>query len=525
MAAAIVGCLTLAVVNLSPETKANPEPHVAAVRYRRVCPPMPLGFLRCDAEVVPLAFVGQAHLAGIKLSPSAGPPTTTTTVIGQGFGPNEAVGVAFDGVFLELIHADVAGNFTEPITIPNDALPGIHAVAVKGRSTGLKARTRFLARTDWAMFHSDPALTGVNPYENVLGPDTVSGLELSWTGGLTLTTVYADPVVWHGQVFVGAYNVNNEGELSAFSTSCSSSPCTPTWRAKLGGGPFTGPAVSEGLVFQPDSSDTLYAFPARCPKVCHPVWTAPYGGGQSSPVVSGGLVYIGSYFDGVYAFPTTCGGATCTPVWHRPVSGEIFGAPAVANGVVYVGTWAGTVYALDAATGAPIWVNPCCPAGAINDSVAVADGKVFVAATAYDFRVLALDAATGHTLWSTPELTDFEGAPAVANGVVYIGGYSDSTLYAIDAVSGAILWTGKTSSYIHSSPAVANGVVYVADDAGLLYAFPAECGAATCAPLWKAPVPNQAIRNSPAVADGRVYIANTVSLSDPAQLYAFGLAP
>jgi outer membrane protein assembly factor BamB len=61
------------------------------------------------------------------------------------------------------------------------------------------------------------------------------------------------------------------------------------------------------------------------------------------------------------------------------------------------------------------------------------------------------------------------GSPVVANGVVYIGGNSESgnrpgTIYALDAQKGTLLWSHILEPSITTSPpVVANGVVYIGD--------------------------------------------------------------
>ena len=60
-------------------------------------------------------------------------------------------------------------------------------------------------------------------------------------------------------------------------------------------------------------------------------------------------------------------------------------------------------------------------------------------------------------------------SPALANGVVYIGG--NQNLYALDAATGKVLWTYATGNTIQSSPAVVDGVVYVGSNDENVYAF------------------------------------------------------
>src|SRR6266516_500309 len=119
----------------------------------------------------------------IHLSPQVGPPTTRLTVVGRGFGPSEAVDLSFDSRPRGRATTDPSGAFTAHITVPKGALPGDHTVTATGESSGLSASAPFTVRTDWPMFKYGPDHTGVNPYENVLSPSTVGGLQVGWTFG------------------------------------------------------------------------------------------------------------------------------------------------------------------------------------------------------------------------------------------------------------------------------------------------------------------------------------------------------
>ncbi|MCW3838294.1 PQQ-dependent dehydrogenase, methanol/ethanol family [Sphingomonas canadensis] len=129
--------------------------------------------------------------------------------------------------------------------------------------------------------------------------------------------------------------------------------------------------------------------------------------------------------------------------------------PVMVDGTLYFsGPW-GEVYALDARTGAKRWThdteadgsfarNACC--GVVNKGVAVADGRVFVAAM--DGKLFALDAATGKPLWKTDTLADKRwnysstGAPQIAGDVVMIGN-AGADMGARGYVSAYDVKTGK----------------------------------------------------------------------------------
>lgn len=113
--------------------------------------------------------------------------------------------------------------------------------------------------------------------------------------------------------------------------------------------------------------------------------------------------------------------------------------------------------------------------------------------------------------WVNPVSTYAVGAPAVVNGVVYVGGYEDGKLHAIDAASGKELWAAPPDALpgdgLFSSPAVANGIVYIGINrpAASIWAFDATTGAT----LWNVGLSVSNIVGSPTVADGVVYATST----------------
>jgi outer membrane protein assembly factor BamB len=462
-----------------------------------------------------------AVTASITLKPSSGPPTSTVTVTGAGFGGSETVAVDFSGTQVATATTSATGTFSATFTVPKSALPGSHPVTATGQASRRSATKNFLVRANWAKFHFDPANSGLNPYENVIGPANVSGLKTAWTWTQTVGSVYSSPAVANGVVYVGS----TQGNLYAFSaagtTGCSGTPktCQPLWTGTTGSIAYSSPAVASGVVYVAATDGKLYAFSANgttgcsgTPKTCKPLWTAAIGGvntpGQSSPVVVNGVVYVTAGTNGqLYAFSAAgtigCSGTpkTCTPLWTAAnVDGQ--SSPAVVGGVVYVGANT-SLDAFSAAGTAGCSGTPktCAPLG------------------------------TGTTGGNNPSVS----SPAVANGVVYFGS-GDGNLYAFSAAgttgcSGTPktckpLWTGATGNSISSTPAVAGGVAYIASLDGNLYAFSAAgttgCSGTpkTCKPLWTAAKAGgeSPLSPAPAVANGVVYAGSD------GQLYAFSAA-
>ena len=176
--------------------------------------------------------------------------------------------------------------------------------------------------------------------------------------------------------------------------------------------------------------------------------------GPEEPAVANRVVYDNRYtYDA--AGTTNCSGSpkTCAPLWTAATGAGVMWT-VVANGVVYAGSNDGKLYAFDAA-------------GTTNCSGSP---------------------KTCQPLWTAtlPE-ADATWAPAVANGVVYVGSDDEftSSVAAYDAAgttncSGSPktcqpLWTASTGGFgsSASSPVVSHGVVYVSGE-GKLYAFGLE---------------------------------------------------
>ena len=452
-----------------------------------------------------------AVTTSITLKPSAGPPTSTVTVTGAGFGASETVLVDFSGTQVATGITSSTGAFSATFTVPKSALPGNHPVTATGQTSGRSATKNFLVRTNWAKFHFDAVNSGLNPYENVIGPANVSGLTTAWSEKST-SSIASSPAVYNGVVYVGA----QFGGLDAFSANSG----TPLWTGATAAGiSKSSPAVVNGVVYVAAEDNKLYAFKAAgCgTKTCQPLWTATIGNNsnadQSSPTVANGVVYVasGSTLD---AFSTT----SHALLWSAPKVNDQW-APAVVNGVVYIG-WNSSpaglaAFSANGTTGCsgtplvckPLWVGDA--GSAAISSPAVVKGVVYVGANTnlYAFSASGCGTATCQPLWHGGLSNFVSSSPAVANGVAYITS-ADGNFDAFSTSSRALLWTAVIGGADNSSPAVANGVVYVGAH-GVLYAFKATgCASATCHPLWTAPNPGggNETDSSPAVANGMVYI-------------------
>jgi outer membrane protein assembly factor BamB len=441
-------------------------------------------------------------------------------------------------------------------------LPGTHPVDATGETTGRTATPSLTVQTNWSQRGFDPANTGFNPSENVVGLSNVAGLSVAWTdsigdfGGTSSAEV-------NGVVYVGS----NDGNLYAFDaagvTNCSGTPktCQPLWTATTGRIDGT-PAVANGVVYI-GANGKLNAFDAagvtNCsgtPKTCSPLWTSDLRGiSTSSPAVANDVVYIGGSTAPakLYAFDaagvTNCSGTPkrCTPLWTGLTTGKslLFSSPAVANGIAYIGSQTNHGGGFDAFDAAgqrncsdgicdPLWT---ADTGSVYASTpAVANGKVFI--TSANFSLFAFAAAGGShcrgvprsckPLW-TSATQDAINSPAVANGVVYVDSLDGVDAYDVSGITNCSgsqhrrcspLWTGAPAG-AGSGLAIANGVLYVGTRISAIAAFDAagvvNCSGGLCDPVWSGATDGSFVE-SPIVVNGTVY----ASSSDD-KLYAFSL--
>jgi len=355
----------------------------------------------------------------------------------------------------------------------------------------------YAAAADWPQFHFDVAHTGVSPDEASLSPANVSGLTESWSASLG-PGGESSPAVIGGVVYVGS----DDGGLYAIDAVTG----TQVWRAATGGSiSLSSPAVAGGRVFVGSTDQKVHAFDQTTGAE---LWATTTGTTvEAPPTVVGGVVYAAS--DKLYALDA----ATGSTIWSADTGGPVgFSAPTVVDGKVYVGAFntsnlSGMLEAFDAATGTRLWTT--FTGGAIGGAPVVVGGRIFVGVTS--FGVKAFDAASGAQIWWN--ITTGEGitTPAVLDGRVYLGDQAGN-MYALDAGTGAVVWKTnirtRAESFEFSSPALANGVLYIGGidsvgTGGEAWAFDAATGGI----LFSRLVPGSIIA-SPAVVDGRVYFVS-----------------
>ncbi len=106
----------------------------------------------------------------IALSPSAGTPTRSFTVSGQGFPSNDRLDVFFDTADVGLLLSDLTGKTPAlGLQVPTLASPGLHWVSVLDAG-GVIAQAAFLVSAPWGQAGYQASRGGLNPFENLITP-------------------------------------------------------------------------------------------------------------------------------------------------------------------------------------------------------------------------------------------------------------------------------------------------------------------------------------------------------------------
>lgn len=236
------------------------------------------------------------------------------------------------------------------------------------------------------------------------------------------------------------------------------------WRFQTEGTTCYAPAVvgrtvlfasGDGNLYAADATTGLERWRLRTP---YPV--------ASGPAVAGGTAYVG-LLRGIQAVDTQTG----TPRWTF-TTGATVRYPMVADGVVYLPCE--KLYAVDARSGKEIWSRKVFEN--TDPRAALADGLIYLGAPRHA-GIHLIDARTGQQRrkiqfpvgrydWRSA----IYGGPALAGGVLYFNQMHAWSLTAVDSKTGKRLWStgGGLGGPDNGAPVVADGVVYVGTADGLL---------------------------------------------------------
>jgi outer membrane protein assembly factor BamB len=349
----------------------------------------------------------------------------------------------------------------------------------------------------------DQSAAGIHPgvrTQSISG-ESFEGAEFGDTGGVhpiwkfrCEDEIRSTPVVYKGQIFVGAYDYNLY--------SLNSNDGSFRWKFPTEGGivGIPGIAADENLIIFGSEDRSIYAVDMRTGKIN---WTFQSGGPiRSSVNVMHGHVFFGSDDGKLYALRVNTGRLAWKyeggdAIRTRPAvtderivlgmeSGEVIGldlagelkwrfkakravtsSPAIQDEIAYLGSMDWHVYAIDIQAGWAVWRQR--KGNAIISSPLLVNRMMYIGSA--DGYMYALDiGANGREVWKFKTEGQVISTAVHANGAIYFGGV-DQYIYSVEVKKGQLRWKYKTDGPIASAACIANDVLYIGSTDHYLYAL------------------------------------------------------
>jgi outer membrane protein assembly factor BamB len=200
-----------------------------------------------------------------------------------------------------------------------------------------------------------------------------------------------------------------------------------------------------------------------------------------------------------------------TAACSRIATPEGWSAGVVKDDALYIGTAEGSLLAVNRTDGSTIWRRDLLAAEGVDQAIygkpAVADDVVYVGGYNGSLYAFALDGDPAK-FDNQPMGGPIVGGPALAGDVLVVGTAIDESrdgdsgaVHAVDAETGDTLWRFPADGGVWSAPTVVDGVVYFGTLGKTVFAVNLEDGAE----LWRRNT-GGAVVASPLVANGRVYV-------------------
>jgi outer membrane protein assembly factor BamB len=341
------------------------------------------------------------------------------------------------------------------------------------------------ATGDWTQYGFTAQGRRENTHETILTKTTVANLTWKWSANIQVGSSSA--AVANGIVYVGS----SDGHLYAFDARTGA----PVWQAATGGPILSSPAVANGLVYVGSNDGWIYAFDAETGAVRWATYTG-YGLVRSPVTMAGGILYAGTDFGDVFAINARTGVVKWTTTIVRTPG--VISAPAVAHGIAYFAQAGFALNAFDARSGAPLWAR-LVGSSDFMGAPAVEDGVAFVNS---DGGMGAFDAKTGATRWW--DYISLGNSVAVSSSHIYMGTQYYALLRKVDSATGALEYEISVGHAMEAAPALANGVLYIGSEASTISAYDAARGTR----LWQALTPGPVLAAA-TVSNGMLYVGSS----------------
>ena len=363
---------------------------------------------------------------------------------------------------------------------------------------GILVAALALGGCDWTSFRNGGLRNGVNGTESGAGAissGNVGSLKNTqrFINGLS-NAAHTSPVTANGRLYL----VGNDAKLHVTDGNGNEVAGSPVALAHdVNGGVFAAPTVDGNTVLV-DGANTLYAFDAT---TLAAKWTAHTDGYWQvgpfdSPIVTNGKVLAGANNGG--GFVDVFSEATGAKLDAFTASSYLTAPIAFANGEIFYGDQSGSVYGRDINRVQAPW---SWQGGGAITGIAVSGNNLVVSVAGGNLQELTTSGAHVGAFKNTDGTNVTPtSAPAVANGVVYVG-----------AQNGAVKsYSLSTRQQVAAAPAFSNvGEVTVVNDVVFTTgagngAFLRAFNANTLQPLFSSGG-LVAVGSEPAIANGHVY--------------------
>ncbi len=300
-------------------------------------------------------------------------------------------------------------------------------------------------RLCWRFFGGDPQRSLARPKIDLGLPKK----PLIWTRTFSSYIEYP-PSYCEGKLYVNTF----EGETAALDADTG----RVLWRSNVGTEKPSTPAIDGPRLIVSSKDGAVRALDRETGKLLWTVQTA--GKVESSATVVDGLAYFGSTDGRLFAVRSDSGRVK----WAYDTGGRINASPSVFGDRVCISTYAGSIVCVYRKTGGEIFTTYVSRDTFRDESFYASpstDGSR-IYAVSRSGTVVAVDAQDGGVVWKSGVGGYGYTTPAVADGVVYVGGF-DGILRALRATTGAELWrTRAVPGRILGAPVVVGDLVYFA---------------------------------------------------------------
>jgi outer membrane protein assembly factor BamB len=166
-------------------------------------------------------------------------------------------------------------------------------------------------------------------------------------------------------------------------------------------------------------------------------------------------------------------------MWTYKTNDIVHNTPVIYKDKLIIGSFDGNVYALALSNGSLIWKfksvgQQYFPQGEFQGSPAVGNGLIYIGGR--DYNTYAIDATGGYAHWNRKFQAGWALSSTVKDTVLYVGTSDDRVLVAIDGRNGQEYWKSNVKFNIFGNCSFSPSMVYVGTIWGKLFGIDQKTG-------------------------------------------------